>query len=231
MIKVNLEGRKTIEDIHKSLAEEKQIDEEMAYRIEKFIEYENKVWILNHKDDIVGAQGTESITAKDYLVANKLTEIVDDVNLDDIDTFNAVSKSIEAYYDSITQENAVEFKNSIMVGDKVVNCCKNLESYIINMDEKYADYLDERVDWFYENYTEYASRKAKEEEPEKSIAVSEPVVEPRKAPVVEGEEDLEEDFEEEIEEPEEVKEINTLSEWVLELGKYVVEDNKLVKRL
>lgn len=227
MIKVNLEGRKTIEDIHKSLAEEKQIDEEMAYRIEKFIEYENKVWILNHKDDIVGAQGTESITAKDYLVANKLTEIVDDVNLDDIDTFNAVSKSIGAYYDSITQENAVEFKNSIMIGDKVVNCCHNLENYIINMDDSYADYLDERVDWFYENYTEYASRKEKEE-PEKSMVAPNPVEEERQAPIVEGEEE----FEEEIEEPEEIKEINTLSEWVIELGKYVIDDNnKLVKRL
>ena len=226
--------------IHESLEEEKEIDYDMAVRIQNFIEYENRKWMLEHRDDKVVHNGTD-FSMMEIIIANKMGDYTD-LDLDDDEVFRQVDKGLRAYYGHLTEENLLDKANcfDIDVGDEKVkvNCCENLESHIIKYDPNYAEYLDERVDWFYESYKDYERRKEAgeipEDEPVDDIDVSNSV-----APVERDEDDDFEDgdFEEEsyeddeeFEDEEEVRTITTVEEWVEELGNYVVRDNKLVRR-
>ena len=156
---MNIETKKakqTLKSINEALEEERQIDPKMAQRIEKYIEYENKKWILKHRDDVVEIRDTGIVTAKEKLVAHKLTELVSYVDIDNEDVFNTLYKNILGFYESISESNLESFNNSILYKKEgTINCCNNLENYIVEMDPLYAEHLDEKVDWFYENYLEH----------------------------------------------------------------------------
>lgn len=201
IIEVNPKAMEIIDELHKTIEEEHEIDSKMANRIEKYIEYENKKWIMNHKDEEFIINGHET-TALDYLVVRKMLETVKVVDLDNEDNFEGLSNAIRSYYNSITNDNVTSLNNSILINVKgetrKFNLCNNLENYIINCDNEYAEKLDDQVDWFYENYVDYEQRKEEREAEEEIV--------------------------------EETRSINTLSEWVSELSNYIVVDKKLKLR-
>lgn len=227
-----MKEREIIDLIHKSLEEEKEIDKEMAQRIQRYIEYENKKWIIEHKNE--KPTRVDGETNLDFLVACKLYGLVETIDLDDDNTFETVAKAISSKLDSVNNDNVLEFNNSILLnaedGEKtvVVNCFQGLENFIILEDPEYAEYLDEQVDWFYENYKKHEQNlKATSEEEKQKL--EEPIKRSSKkeTQVITGEPvEIES-----IEEDKPKRKITSLTEWVQELGNYVVEDGKrLVKR-
>lgn len=226
-----MKEREIIDLIHKSLEEEKEIDKDMAERIQKYIEYENKKWIIEHKkEEPTRVSGENNL---EFLVACKLSELTNTIDLEDDATFETVSRAIASKLDSINEDNLMQFNNSILLsaedGEKtvVINCFKGLENYIILEDPEYAEYLDEQVDWFYENYKKHEQNLKAQSEEEKQ-KLEEPIKRSsRKDTQVITAEPVEI---ESIEEDKPKRKITSLSEWVQELGNYVVEDGKRLVR-
>ncbi len=224
-------AKETLKELHNTLEEEKEIDKEMAERIQKYIEYENKKWIIEHKkEEPTRVSGENNL---EFLVACKLSELTNTIDLEDDATFETVSRAIASKLDSINEDNLMQFNNSILLsaedGEKtvVINCFKGLENYIILEDPEYADYLDKQVDWFYENYKKHEQNLKAQSEEEKQ-KLEEPIKRSsRKDTQVITAEPVEI---ESIEEDKPKRKITSLSEWVQELGNYVVEDGKRLVR-
>ena len=226
MLKQNEEGKKIIKELHEVILEEKEINPDMAFQISRFIELENRRWILKRKNEYI-YDDEKLVSVLDYLTACKLTELRKTFNLDNPNVFAAMTRILKSYYNSINEDNNIKLNSVLNVNDKEktyrINCCNNLENYIVNLDSSYAKHLDERVDWFYENYTEFKNKQAK--------TVSKPVTE-QKSPVNNKKFDTFIDVETK-KEPTPVPEqdtISSVSSWVHELGNHFISKNKQSKR-
>ena len=227
MLKQNEEGKKIIKELHEVILEEKEINPDIAFQIGRFIELENRRWLLKHKNELIH-NGDKEISVLDYLIACKLTELRKPFNLDDIKVFEEMTNLLKSYYNNIKEENNNELKSVLNVKYKddiyKINCCNNLENYIVNLDPSYAKYLDEHVDWFYENYIETKNKQAK--------PVSKPVTEQKTTPVNNKKFDTFIDVETK-KAPTPVAEqdpISSVSSWVNELGNHFISKNKQSKR-
>ena len=164
MLKQNKEGKKIIKELHAVILEEKEINPDMAFQIGRFIELENRRWLLKHKNELIH-NGDKEISVLDYLIACKLTELRKPFNLDDIKVFETMTNLLKSYYSNIKEDNNISLSSVLNVKYKddtyKINCCNNLEYYIADLDSSYAKHLDERVDWFYENYIEFKNKQAK----------------------------------------------------------------------
>ncbi len=226
MIKQNKEGNRIIRELHEVILEEKEINPDMAFQIGRFIELENRRWILKHKNDLIDT-GKNVLYTLDYLVACKLTEVRKSFNLDEPRVFEAMTNIIKAYYNNIKEDNNVSLSSYLNVHNKDkdyrINCCNNLENYIINLDSSYAEHLDERVDWFYVNYTEFKEKQSKNTD-KASTAEKTKEINPKKYDTFIATEPKK------VAPTPEKEEVDSIASWVHELGNYIVSENKLIKR-
>ncbi len=240
-----------LDDIHKSIEEERVENPKIANFLDKNIRAYNRHWLIENQNTLIMRENGQEERIIQVLIATRLGQLRHFINLDNRETFTEICGKInnkmnnlfisQAASDPI-QDELIELKD----GTKV-DFYENFEYIIAKYDKEYPERLEEKLMEIYEtalkhkdsrlmNAGELTDRdKEKIEELhdkntqlkklrfDKFLEENGIKKEENPAPVSEPEEA------EETQEPQE--EINSIEEWALELGNYIVnERNKLVRR-
>jgi hypothetical protein len=169
-----------------------------------------------------------NVSISQYLMEERKRELVKRKDVED-DFINVVFEMFKVSLDNtyISEQEKSDANILALMSYKLANYL-GLKPSMCEECRKYSRiYLDEQVDWFYENYKKHEQNLKAQSEEEKQ-KLEEPIKRSsRKDTQVITAEPVEI---ESIEEDKPKRKITSLSEWVQELGNYVVEDGKRLVR-